>query len=159
MAILPADPAAVAAFWAGARAARPGLGLGERYRTRCIGGDRATNTAILGYIRNGEKVGTFPLPWQLEKTGQPLPQPGDFTIQLDVDGAPQLVVRTTSVTLKPFHAIDAADTAIDGPPVRPLEAWRRVHVAYYSQVLAGLGLAFAEDMPVCVERFELVYAP
>jgi uncharacterized protein YhfF len=43
--------------------------------------------------------------------------------------------------------------------VRPLDVWRRVHVPYYSQVLAGLGLAFAEEMPVCVERFELVYAP
>jgi uncharacterized protein YhfF len=159
MAIVPADPAAVAAFWARAGAARPDLARGARYRTRCIGGDRDANALILGYIKSGEKVGTFPLPWQLEKSGQPLPRPGDFTIQLDVDGNPRLVVRTTSVAIKPFKAIDAADTAIDGPPVRPLDVWRRVHVPYYSQVLAGLGLAFAEEMPVCVERFELVYAP
>ncbi|MDX2222067.1 MAG: ASCH domain-containing protein, partial [Rhodospirillaceae bacterium] len=155
--IHPPSPAAL--FWAKARAARPDLKLGDRYRTRCIGGTRETNQLILGYIKSGEKVGTFPLPWQLQKTGEPMPKPGDFTIQLDIDGTPQLVVRTTSVAVKPFNDIDATDTAIDGPPVRPLEVWRRVHVPYYSQVLTGLGLAFSEDMPVCVERFELVYAP
>ena len=155
----PADDTAVAAFWRACQQARPDLKLGTRYRTRCIGGTAETNAVILGYIRTGQKVGTFPLPWQLEKTGEPMPQQGDCTIQLDFAGQPQVVVRTTSVEVMPFNAITASHTAIDGPPVRSLEVWRPVHVAYYSQVLAKLGLAFSEAMPVCVEKFELIYAP
>jgi uncharacterized protein YhfF len=39
--------------------------------------------------------------------------------------------------------------------VRPIEAWREVHRRYFDRVLAPLGRAWALDMPVTLERFEV----
>ncbi|MCB2106179.1 MAG: ASCH domain-containing protein [Rhodobacteraceae bacterium] len=153
----PADTQAIAAFWAEAQRARPDLKLGAVYRTACIGTNAQTNAVILDLIIKGEKVGTFPLPRALEKKGQPLPKPGDVTVQLDFDGKPRLLVRTTSLDVKPFKDIGPADTAIDGPKMRDPHAWRGVHIAHYTRLLAAVGLEFAEDMPVGVERFEFIY--
>jgi uncharacterized protein YhfF len=153
----PPDAKAVAEFWAMCKRALPHMALGEAYRTRCIGGTPQMNAVILTYIAAGQKVGTFPLPQQLAAQGEPLPRPGDCTIQLAFDGTPKLLVRTVSAEVLPFKAITAAHTAIDGPPVRELDAWRKVHIPYYTQILKGLGLAFSDDTPVCVERFEYLY--
>jgi uncharacterized protein YhfF len=150
------DHAAVAAFWNACVAAKPEL-AGKSYALRCIGTTPEMNAAILDNIAQGRKVGTFPLPLQLERQGEPLPKPGDLTIQLKLDGAPKLLVQTTHVEQLPFGAITAAHTAIDGPTVRPLDIWRKVHIPYYTAIMAGYGVAFSEDVPICIERFTCLY--
>ena len=153
------DAAALAAFWEACKRARPDLKLGNDYRTRLIGGSADMNNIILSLIATGQKVGTFPLPWQLEKMGESIPKPGDCTIQVDFHGTPKLVVRTTSIETIAFKNITGEHTAIDGPTVRDLAVWRGIHIPYYTGVLTKLGLVFSEDMPTCVERFELIYKP
>jgi uncharacterized protein YhfF len=152
------DRQAIAAFWQACIAALPALDLaGKKYALRCIGTTPEMNAAILGNIAAGQKVGTFPLPLQLEKMGEALPQPGDLTIQLTLDGKPKLLVRTTAVETMPFKSIGAEQTAIDGPSVRPIDVWRKIHIPYYTNILAGYGVTFTEDIPICVERFECVF--
>ena len=126
----PTHPAALDAFWRAVQAARPDFVIPARFAVRCIGTSPEMNTIILDLIANGQKVGTFPLPLQLERLGEPLPQPGDLTEK---------------------------HTAIDGPTVRPLDVWRKIHIPYYTNMMAGYGLSFTEDIPLCVEHFECLY--
>lgn len=150
------DHAAVAAFWKSCTTAHPEL-AGKTYALRCIGTSPEMNAAILDNIARGLKVGTFPLPLQLEKLGEKLPQPGDLTIQLKLDGTPRLLVQTTQVDTLPFGALTAEHTAIDGPTVRPIDIWRKVHIPYYTAIMAEYGLTFSEDVPICIERFACLY--
>jgi uncharacterized protein YhfF len=153
----PADTAAVAAFWAEARAARPDVVKGERYRTRAIGTTRDTMSLILQHVRNGEKRGTFSLPWLHEKVPGSAPVEGDYVILLDFDGKPGALVTTMSLEHLTYQTITAAHTAIDGPSVRELEKWQAIHKPHWTKQLADHGLAFADDMPVVVEHFTLLY--
>jgi uncharacterized protein YhfF len=49
------------------------------------------------------------------------------------------------------------DTAVDGSPVRDITVWRPLHTAYWGAMLEPYGLAVADDMPVIVEAFELLF--
>lgn len=155
----PPDAAAVAKFWEACKQARPDLNLGSTYRTRLIGNSPEMNNVIIDLIVKGQKVGTFPLPWQLEKMGEAIPKIGDCTIQVDYYGNPKIVVRTTAIDVLPFRNITAEHTVIDGPSVRDLTVWRNIHIPYFTAALAKFGLTFTEDTPTCVERFELIYNP
>lgn len=152
------DRAAVDEFWLACSKALPHLNLPtKKFALRCIGTTQEMNSTILGLIASGQKVGTFPLPRQLERMGEPLPKPGDFTIQLTLGGKPKLLVQTTSAEIIPFRAITAEHTAIDGPTVRALDVWRKVHIPYYTNILAAFGETFTEDISTCVERFTCLY--
>jgi len=152
------DQPAITAFWQACIAALPQMNLAsKKYALRCIGTTPEMNAAILGNIAAGEKVGTFPLPLQLEQMGEAIPKPGDLTIQLTLAGKPKLLVETTHVETMPFKAITGEQTAIDGPTVRPIDMWRKIHIPYYTAIMTSLGLSFTEDVPICVERFRCVY--
>jgi uncharacterized protein YhfF len=153
------DPAVLAAFYAAAQQARPKVNFPPTFGSSRIGNNRDAACKIAGYVATREKVGTFPLPWHFEKTGQAPPKPGDFFILVDFDGAPYAVVRVSSIETVRFADLSDEHTAIDGPPVRKLSAWKPIHIAHWTRMLAPHGLAITDDMPVWVERFELVYAP
>ena len=118
--------AALDAFWAEARAARPDVNLGADYQVRWIGLDAPSTEQILELIRAGDKTGTFTLPWIVERTDQPEPRVGDALILIDFDGAPRMLVRLTEVRTVLFGEVTAADTAIDGTPVRDLAVWKPI---------------------------------
>jgi uncharacterized protein YhfF len=40
--------------------------------------------------------------------------------------------------------------------VRSLDAWRRVHQAFFERTLKPLGKTWSSGMPVTLERFEVV---
>ncbi len=149
--------AALDAFWSAARAAAPSLAGAPGYQVRWIGLDADSTRQILDLIRAGDKTGTFTLPWIVEATGEPAPRVGDCLVLIDIDGRPVLLVRTTRVHLVTFGAVTAADTAIDGTPVRSREVWKPRHTQYWNALLAPFGRTVAADMPFWAERFELVY--
>jgi uncharacterized protein YhfF len=149
--------AALESFWAAARAAVPALANADGYDVRWIGLDAPTTLQIFDLIRAGDKVGTFTLPWIVEATGDAAPRAGDCLVLIDFDGRPVLLVRTTQVHLVRFGDVTAADTAIDGSPVRAPEIWKPLHTQYWNALLAPFGRTVADDMPFWAERFELVY--
>jgi uncharacterized protein YhfF len=151
------SPAALERFWADARVAVPALAAATEYQVRWIGLDASSTRQILDLIRAGDKTGTFTLPWIVEATGEPAPRVGDRLVLIDYDGRPVLVVRTTHVHAARFGSVTAADTAIDGSPVRALEVWKPLHTQYWNALLAPFGRAVDDEMPFWVERFELVY--
>lgn len=148
------DLAELDAFWARARQA---LTLPENYQVRWIGIDRDTTRQVIELIREGDKTGTFTLPWVVERTEQPVPAVGDTIILIDFDGTPELIVRLTAIDAVAFGAIDESHTAIDGTPVRDLAVWKPLHTNYWNGMLAPFDLTVSDDMPVWVEKFELIY--
>ena len=66
-------------------------------------------------------------------------------------------MRLTQIETVPFGAITEAHTAIDGTPVRDLTVWKPLHTEYWNGMLAPFGITVSDDMPVWVEKFELLY--
>lgn len=126
------------------------------YRVRYFGRTQAVADVILRLIREGEKTVTFTSPWIYAGDRATTPVVGGYSVVTDFAGQPNLVVRTTSVETKPFNAVTEADSQYEGPAVRPLEAWREVHWRFFSAVLEPLDRAPSQEMPVTVERFEVV---
>ncbi|MFQ5634885.1 MAG: ASCH domain-containing protein [Gammaproteobacteria bacterium] len=143
--------AELGAFWANARRRLTGADLPDEYR------DDDTTRQVLDLIRAGDKTGTFTLPWIVDHTEQPTPAVGDAIILVDFDGHPHLLVRLTHIEEVPFGRIGTVHTAIDGTPVRDLAVWRPLHTKYWNGLLEPFGLAVSADMPVWVEKFELLY--
>ena len=151
------SPAAVAAFWARAQSAVPELQSAAGCQWRWIGLDAPTTRQIFDLIRVGDKTGTFTLPWLVARGERPPPQVGDSLVLVDYDGTPTLLVRTRRVHTVAFGDMTNEDTAVDGSPVRDIAVWRPLHTAYWGAMLEPYGLAVADDMPVIVEAFELLF--
>ena len=150
-------PAALDAFWAAARAARPDIEWPASYQVRWIGLDAESTRQIFELIRIGDKTGTFTLPWIVARTDQPVPQVGDCIILIDFDGTPTLLVRLERVHEVRFGSVTAADTAIDGSPVRDPAVWKPLHTIYWNGLLQPFGLEVSEDMPFWAEAFSLLH--
>ena len=112
---------------------------------------------MLELILTGDKTGTYTLPWIVEHTDHPEPAPGDFIILIDFSGAPRLVVKLTEIETVAFGDITAEHTGVDGSPMRDLALWKPLHTSYWNGMLAPFGLSVNDDMPVWVEKFDLVY--
>ncbi len=151
------DPEELQRFWDACRSQCPALAHAPRCRVRWIGLDQQSTAQVIALIEAGDKTGTFSLPWLLERTGLALPRAGDPIILIDFNGRPRLLVRLTTVYARLFGEMTAADTAIDGSPVRNLDVWKPLHTAYWGQQLALFGLSVSDEMPVLIEVFELLY--
>jgi uncharacterized protein YhfF len=154
----PPDPSELEAFWGSARDALPAAMLGDAYQVRWIGLDDDSTRQILELIRAGDKTGTYTLPWIVENTGQPTPAIGDTIILVDFGGHPQLIVRLTEIETVPFGQISETHTAVDGPPMRDLAIWKPLHTRYWNGLLEPYGLTVSDEMPVWVEKFDLLAA-
>jgi uncharacterized protein YhfF len=153
----PPTPQAVDAFLAAAAQACPEVGVAPSCQVRWIGLDADSTRLILDLIRIRDKTGTFTLPWIVERTGQPTPRAGALLLLIDMDGTPKLLLRTTRVRSALFGQVTAADTAVDGTPVRDPAVWVPLHTRYWNDLLRPFGLAVSDDMPFWIEEFELLY--
>ena len=151
------DEAALDAFWLAARTDLPGHRLPDDYQVRWIGLDQETTAQVLELIRVGDKTGTFTLPWIVARTDQLTPRVGDAIILIDFDGTPALLIRLTAMLDVPFGEITARHTAVDGTPVRDLAVWKPLHTQYWNSLLAPFAMTVTDDMPVWIEKFELLY--
>lgn len=151
------DPRALEAFWAEAKAARPGAIHARRYGVRWIGLDAPTTQQIFELISVGDKRGTFSLPWIFEPTGQADPVRGECVVLIDFDGTPTMLVELGEIYRIAFGDIGARDTAIDGEPVRDPAVWKPLHTQYWNGLLQPFGQRVTPEMPVWIEPFKLVY--
>lgn len=132
---------------------------GDFYRVRTFGRERQMSDRLLELIAQGEKTVTFVLPWTYEGDRNATPVVGGYSVVTDLDGAPRFIIRTTATKTVPYHAVTEDDAQYEGPGVRTLEAWRRVHWDYFTASLRPTGKTPTEDMPVTVERFEVACKP
>ena len=143
-------------YWNQAIASKPELAVDHQIRS--IGIDEETTVLIIDFIKEGEKVGTFSLPWLMESENIPASHTGQPIILLSYDGKPEIVVQITDIEETTFGEIDYEVTKIDGPPVRDPEVWIPLHREYWNNILKPYGRSCTDDMPVIVERFKLVYS-
>ncbi|MBL8644504.1 MAG: ASCH domain-containing protein [Rhodospirillaceae bacterium] len=146
----------VAAFWQKCQSQIGTPPADGFYRVRQFGRDAERSGRILNFIALGEKTVTFTSPWIYEGKRALTPVAGGYTVVNDFSGVPKLVLKTTAVKTLPYQDIDETDAQYEGPSVRTQEAWRRVHWDFFTDALKPLGKQPSMDMPVTVERFEVV---
>lgn len=126
------------------------------FRVRRFGGTPEISNLLLGLVLAGEKTITSTSPWLYDDDLQAAPVAGDYWVVMDGAGKPGAVLRTTVVKTLPMDQVTEEDSQYEGPTVRSIEAWRKVHWNFFTRVLAPLEKAPAADMPVTLERFEIV---
>ena len=89
--------------------------------------------------------------------GEPLPEPGQYSVILNAREEAVCVIRTVAVRVTPFDQVTADHAAAEGEGDLSLEYWRRAHRAFFQKEMAQAGLSFDGHMPVVLETFELVY--
>jgi len=147
-------PDVVERFWAAYAAA---TGASGPYTAWGFGDDERSElmTKLGLLVRDGPKRATTSLLADYERDGEPMPRPGDHSVILDGAGQPLCIIRTASVEVRPFGAVDEAFAWDEGEGDRTLADWRRGHEWYFSAV----GTPVTDETPVVLERFTKVWPP
>jgi len=147
---------AVRTFWSECQHEKNLATASDVLRVRHFGQDSRVADLLVGLIASGNKTGTFTSPWLYAGKPNETPVVGGYTVVTSFLAEPRLLLRTTAIKTMRFDEIGAAETRVDGPAVRALEVWQRVHWAYFGRELAKLNRTPSQDMPVTVEEFEVV---
>lgn len=123
-----------------------------------FGGSPEEADSLLGLVLEGVKTATASALWDFEAENEQVPTPGTLSILLDGTGAPRALVVATDVRVVPFDQVDAEHAHAEGEGDRSLAHWREVHEEFFTRVAAH-DRGFQPDMPVVLERFEVVYTP
>lgn len=153
----------VGQFWEDARTAAKLNPLQEYFGPRlsgsvppesfAFGDDPEMADELASLVVAGKKTATASALSDYEAAGEPLPQVGQLFIVLDGAGEPRALIRTTEVRVVAFNQVDAEHAAAEAEGDGSLASWRDGHRAFFERT----GSAFADDMPVVLERFELLY--
>ncbi len=121
-------------------------------------GDRPEMADALGaLVMDGIKTATGSLLWAYEAEGEPVPEPGDYSIVLDGRGEPLGIIQNTSVVILPFDLVDEEHAYLEGEGDRSLAYWREGHWRFFGRECDALGREPDQKMPVVCERFTLIY--
>jgi uncharacterized protein YhfF len=146
---------AVQAFWRTFCRART-IPPEQRYDVFTFGDTPALMDELLALVLAGPKRATAALVLDFERSGEPLPERGVYSVVLNGRSEPRCIIRTTEVAVAPFDRVDARFAWDEGEGDRTLETWRKWHRQYFERQCAGWGIAFDERMAVVLERFELI---
>lgn len=136
-----------------------GAGAGVAVRERRIGVTPESTNTMYALILSGEKSITTTSPWLYEANLAQRPVVGGYSVLLDAEGRASAVLRTIEVKELPFDRVTASDSLYEGKPVRPLNAWRELHVRFFNRELKPLTREWTPTMPVTLERFEVACRP
>jgi uncharacterized protein YhfF len=109
---------------------------------------------LLRLVLDGTKTATASALWDYQAEGEALPEVGSLSILLDGSGHPRALINTTAVTVVPFDEVGEEHARLEGEGDRSLASWRDAHERFFGQVSSR---GFEPDMPVVLERFEVVY--
>ena len=129
-------------------------GLEGEYEAWSFGGDPDGLAAL---VFSGKKTATasaFPC---YEEEGEPLPEPGEYSVILDSRDEAICIIKTTKVYITPFNEVTERHARMEGEGDLSLKYWREVHRDFFIGELAEIGRSFTEDMPVVCEEFERAY--
>ena len=144
---------ALEAFW---RSFVEETGIDGPYTAWAFGNDPAMADDLGRLVRDGPKRATTSLlSWYEGDDAEPMPVAGALSVVLDGRGEPICVIRTTEVEVRPFGLVDEAFAWVEGEGDRSLAYWRAAHIDFF----ASEGRPVAEDTPVVLETFELLWAP
>jgi uncharacterized protein YhfF len=115
-------------------------------------GDSPEDDRVLALVLEGTKTATTSSLADYEAEGEALPEPGTLSILVDSSGHPRALLVTTEVRVARFEEVDEEHARLEGEGDGSLAAWRAAQAA----LLASDG-GDATDLPVVLERFEVVY--
>lgn len=92
-----------------------------------------------------------------ELEGEPLPEPGSFSIILDSKDEAVCIIKTTHVNVVPFEQVGEDFSWKEGEGDRSLRYWRKVHTKFFEEEFASYDMTFNEKIKVVCEVFERVY--
>jgi len=112
---------------------------------------------LLALLLSGTKTATAGALWDYEAEGEELPTPGALGIVTDGHGVPHALVVTKQVDVVPFDEVSAEQAYLEGEGDRSLATWREVHERFFTEHAVHTR-GFTPDMPVVLERFDVLYS-
>jgi len=114
------------------------------------------STELAELVVDGVKTATASAAEDYSAEGETLPEPGLLGIVLDGDGHPRALVATTEVSVVAFDEVGEDHALAEGEGDRTLASWREGHERFFGEHDPH-GRGFRPDMPVVLERFEVLY--
>ncbi|GGM28341.1 RNA-binding protein [Paraliobacillus quinghaiensis] len=87
---------------------------------------------------------------------EPLPAVGEYSIILDSQDKPVVIIKTIEVTILPMNEVPEEFAVAEGEGDGSYEYWWREHKKIFTQEMKELNKPFQEDMLLVCERFEVV---
>jgi uncharacterized protein YhfF len=137
-------------------AAAHGLGAAP-HDEFAFGDSEALADELAELVASGPKRATAGLLADYEADGDPVPEPGAYSVVLDGRGQGVAVIRTTEVRVGPLSTVDEAFAWDEGEGDRTLASWLRDHTAFFTRRCVELGLEFSDELTVVFVRFEKVW--
>jgi len=131
-------------------------GLAAKYRNLEIaefGDGEELRDELVDLIVSGKKSATCGSLAMYEEEGEPLPLVGEQFIVPNWQGKPRAIIKTTSVEMKRFDAVDEDFARAEGEGDLSYEFWRNAHIDFFTR-----NGGFSPDMKLVCERFEIVEA-
>lgn len=147
---------AVAQFWSEFCGAG-GVPEATPYQAWHFGDSPRMAHELLELVLHGPKRATASALGANELQPQTAPQPDGYSVVTEYDGTPRAVVRTVQIDTRPLNQVDARFAWDEGEGDRTLDDWRDAHRRFFRRECEQAGRPFADDMPVALERFELLY--
>lgn len=147
----------VATFWADF-CCQASVDPATPYQAWYFGNSTEMARALAELVIHGPKRATAMLGWVADQYPHAAPVPGGYSVVTEYDGTPRCVIRTTQLETRAFRDVDAQFAWDEGEGDRTLPDWKEGHWRYFTQECAQLGRPMTEDVPVVLERFELLYA-
>ncbi|MGL4521158.1 MAG: ASCH domain-containing protein [Bacilli bacterium] len=107
-------------------------------------------------VIDGTKTATCSAHIAYEIENVPVPVVGEYSIILDSEDKPLAMIVITSVEIVPFNEVSEAFAIAEGEGDLTYDYWWNVHVKFFTDHCAELGIPFSENMNVVCERFELI---
>lgn len=112
---------------------------------------------LVELVLHGPKRATATLAVSAERDAQAAPVADGYNVVTEHDGTPRAVIRSTWLDQRPLRDVDAAFAWDEGEGDRTLADWMDGHRRFFARECGRLGVPFRDDLPVVLERFELLY--
>jgi uncharacterized protein YhfF len=127
------------------------------YQAWHFGDSRELADELVALVVDGPKRATASLGWTVDRYPALAPILGSYSVITTFAGEPRGVICSSRIERCAFRDVSAEFAWTEGEGDRSLADWRAGHWAYFTRECAVLGLTPSEDMPVVLERFELLY--
>lgn len=127
------------------------------YQVWYFGNSSEMAEKLLELVIEGKKRATAGLTWENEKKPEEAPILNGYSVITDFDGNPKCVIQTTDIQIVPFNEVDAEFAFAEGEGDQSLDYWRAEHWEFFSTACLEIGREPNQEMPVCCEKFNLLY--
>jgi len=136
---------------------RAGLPASTPYQAWPFGDSTELAHELVELVVHGPKRATAGLVEYNERHPGEAPVPDGYSVVTEFDGTPRCIIRTAWLERRALREVDAQFAWDEGEGDRTLADWMAGHRRFFTRECERLGVAFSDDVPVQLERFELLY--